>query len=116
MDWQDSPISTSISTKPLEGLEFPGVTICPKEGANTALNRDLIRAHNMTLTEESQKDLQKAAYEIFISSTYQRYINKMMDVVGNDGIKDILDGFSAIPKTFDKGGYLLRAVRRLTLR
>ena len=52
--------------------------------------------------------MQKAAYEIFISSTYQKYINKMMDVVGKNGIKDIFDGFSAIPKTFDKDGFEFR--------
>ena len=62
----------------------------------------------MTLTKKTQTDLQKAAYEIFLSPTYQKYINKMMAVIGKDGIKDILDGFSTIPKTFGKDGFEFR--------
>ena len=88
-DWQDSPIATSITTRPLEELAFPQVTICPREGTNTALNHDLIKAENNSLNGESRATLQKAAYDIFTTSTYQKYIDAIIDLVGNDHLKDV---------------------------
>ena len=35
--WQESPIETTITTHPLDGLDFPTVTVCPPKGSNTAL-------------------------------------------------------------------------------
>ena len=37
-EWQESPVSTTISTHPITELEFPSVTVCPPWGSNTALN------------------------------------------------------------------------------
>ena len=37
-EWQESPVSTTITTHPITELEFPTVTVCPPRGSNTALN------------------------------------------------------------------------------
>ena len=108
MEWHDSPISTSISTKPLEELEFPGVTICPKRGSHTALNPDLVRAGNKSLPKELRTKLQKAAFDIFKNLTYQKHIEKMMGLVGTDIIRDMLDGFSGIPEPIGENGLRIR--------
>ena len=55
-DWQESPVSTSIETRPLEELVFPTVTVCPPKGSSTALNYDLMRADNDSLTEENREN------------------------------------------------------------
>ena len=52
--WQENPITTSITTHPIEDLDFPVVTICPREGSNTALYHDLASAGNTTLSEEDR--------------------------------------------------------------
>ena len=57
VDWQASPIATSISTHPISELEFPTVTVCPPENSNTALNYDLMRAINITLTDKDRQAL-----------------------------------------------------------
>ena len=35
-EWQESPVSTTITTQPITELEFPTVTVCPPRGSNTA--------------------------------------------------------------------------------
>ena len=40
-EWQESPVSTTITTHPITELEFPTVTVCPPRGSNTALNHPL---------------------------------------------------------------------------
>ena len=53
-DWRESPIASSVSTHSIADLEFPTVTVCPPEGSNTALNYDLLRLRNRTLTKEEK--------------------------------------------------------------
>ena len=36
-DWQENPIATSITTHPINNLDFPIVTVCPPTNSNTAL-------------------------------------------------------------------------------
>ena len=42
-EWQESPVATSITTRPIKDLDFPIVTICPPKGFNTALYQTLSR-------------------------------------------------------------------------
>ena len=37
-EWQESPVSTTITTHPITELQFPAVTVCPPRGSNTAVN------------------------------------------------------------------------------
>ena len=35
-EWNESPISTTITTQKMTGLDFPDVTVCPPRGSITA--------------------------------------------------------------------------------
>ena len=65
-DWQESPIATSISTHPIAELDFPTVTVCPPRGSHTALNYDLMKATNDSMTETEKELLVNAAFDSFI--------------------------------------------------
>ena len=58
-DWQENPIATSITTHPIDDLDFPSVTICPPRDSNTALYHDLVKAGNGTLSDENKKNIEK---------------------------------------------------------
>ena len=45
----------TITTHPVADLEFPTVTVCPPKGSNTALNYDLIRARNVSFTDDKRE-------------------------------------------------------------
>ena len=47
--WADSPIKTTIETKPITEITFPKVTVCPPKNTYTDLNYDLMMMKNMTL-------------------------------------------------------------------
>ena len=66
MEWQEKPIATTITTYPIDDLQFPQVTICPPKDSNTALYHDLVKAGNRTLSDEIRKTLKKAAYDMFL--------------------------------------------------
>ena len=55
VDFQNSPVVTSITTHHIKDLDFPTVTVCPPKDSNTALNYDLMRARNMTLIKEQRE-------------------------------------------------------------
>ena len=51
------PVSTSITTRPIADLDFPTVTVCPSKDSLTALNYDLMKADNNSLTEQDRGGL-----------------------------------------------------------
>ena len=42
-DWQESPVSTTITTHPINELQFPEVTVCPPRESNTVVNENIRR-------------------------------------------------------------------------
>ena len=85
-----NPVATSISTHPVEDLQFPMVTICPPKGANTALNYDLMKADNNSMTEKKRYQLMQNVIEIFIEQTHEDFVKNLMAV---SDIKQIFEGF-----------------------
>ena len=55
--WNESPVTTSIETLPIAKIAFPKVTVCPPKNTLTNLNYDLVTAENMTIDNETRKDL-----------------------------------------------------------
>ena len=50
LDWEESPVGTSEETLSISEVTFPKVTVCPPKGSHTALNLDLQRYENDTLS------------------------------------------------------------------
>ena len=101
MEWQEKPIATTITTYPIDDLQFPQVTICPPKDSNTALYHDLVKAGNRTLSDEIRKTLRKAAYDIFIEQTHMAYTKAMLSVSDRDNVGQIFQGFHSIPKPYN---------------
>ena len=75
-EWQEKPIATSITTHPIDDLEFPNVTICPPKDSNTALYHDLVKAGNRSLSDDKRRILKKAAHQIFTEQAHKEYVKK----------------------------------------
>ena len=65
-EWQESPVSTTITTHPITDLEFPAVTVCPPWGSNTAVNNLLKKVKDVNFTAEQRQKLVYIAKEVFI--------------------------------------------------
>ena len=90
-DWQASPIATSISTHPISMLEFPLVTICPPEGSNTALNYDLVRAQNITLTERDRDALANETTHFLIDQPSRDFVHFARSLMNEENILEIFE-------------------------
>ena len=101
--WQESPVSTSITTHPIADLDFPIVTVCPPKGSNTALNYDLMQADNNSLTEEDREAMKKAVNDIFLEPSHQMFVNQMEATGNTENLRTIYEGFQTFPKPNGKG-------------
>ena len=77
-EWQESPVSTTITTHPITELEFPTVTVCPPRGSNTALNHLLEKVKDVNFTEEERQELLDISKEVFIQSPNKKHAREMI--------------------------------------
>ena len=103
--WQQSPISTSSTTRMISLLEFPTVTVCPPLGSNTALNFDLLKAENRSLSDKDQENLKESLSEIFLQSSRENYASFMLDVVNADNFDLVFDGYQSVPRQYGQNGF-----------
>ena len=95
--WQQAPISTTLTTKPLSELDFPTVTVCPPKGSHTALNYDLMKADNDSLTEQDRDNLKEAVYNTIIEPSHQEFIRLMLATVNPENVRKTVEGFHKFP-------------------
>ena len=105
-EWQDNPIATTITTHPIDDLEFPQVTICPLKDSKTALYHDLVKAGNGILSEENRKTLRKAAYEIFIEQPHKGYAKTMLALSNKGNVDQVFQGLHSLPTPYNDGSGL----------
>ena len=101
-EWQKNPIATSITTHPIDDLDFPVVTICPPKDSNTALYHDLVKAGNGTLSDRDKPTLKEAAFRIFMEETHKEYVKKMFPTSNMGNMDQVLQGFHSLPKHYNQ--------------
>ena len=57
-NWAAHPITTSIVTLPISEITLPNVTVCPPKDTYTNLNYDLMRLENVTMDNQTRKELE----------------------------------------------------------
>ena len=80
-EWQESPVSTTITTHPISELEFPTVTVCPPRGSNTALNHLLEKVKDVNFTKEERQELLDISDEVFIEIPNKANIKNLAELV-----------------------------------
>ena len=103
--WQESPVSTTVETRPISDLDFPTVTVCPPKGSHTALNYDLMKADNHSLTEQDRLVLMHEAHQIFIKPSHLVYIESMFAAGNPENVKQMFEGFQTTPKPYGGTGF-----------
>ena len=82
------------------------VTVCPPKSSHTALNHDLMRLHNDSLTEENRKFLNQAALDIFLKPGHLDYIDWMLQAANPEYLEDMLQGYQSVPQPFQTNSML----------
>ena len=73
-NWSDSPIKTTIETRPISEIAFPKVSVCPPKDTFTDLNYDLMMLENVTLTEEKMNEFRDIAKQVFLESHFDKEV------------------------------------------
>ena len=82
--WHESPVKTTIETRPITEITFPKVTVCPPKNTFTDLNHDLIMTENMTLDNETRDDLSNYARELIYDDLFGNMIKNLSILKDND--------------------------------
>ena len=104
-EWQESPVSTTITTHPITELEFPTVTVCQPRGSNTALNHLLEKVKDVNFTAEERNVLQGILEEVFLDSPTKEYAKKISEFLSTDNTRSIANKRGSMP-SIDKGGMI----------
>ena len=98
--WQANPVATTITTHPIADLDFPTVTVCPPLATHTALNYDLMKADNNSLTEEERDELKRKTFALVTKPTHEDYIRSMVEAANKENLKYVYEGSQSIPEAF----------------
>ena len=69
--WENSPISTTIETRPISEVTFPKITVCPPRNSYTNLNYDLMSIDKNPLIPASLSDYIEELSDNFV----QHFLN-----------------------------------------
>ena len=73
--WQDSPVKTTIETRPISEMTFPKISVCPPRDTYTNLNYDLMNINNTTPFDENVSfDLIDNFIHHFQQLDYKKYL------------------------------------------
>ena len=108
-DWEESPVSTTITTHPITELEFPTVTVCPPRGSNTALNHLLRVVKDLNFTEQERQQLLGISQEVFIEIPNEEYTKPMTKILSTKNMRSIAIGQASMPERDTKGMITVRS-------
>ena len=94
--WEDSPVKTTIETRPITDLTFPKVTVCPPRDTYTDLNFDLKILRNMTLDNDTRSTIMNYAYTFLWDHLNQTIMKNMMLIEDHDRYSNWYQGYTKI--------------------
>ena len=108
-EWQESPIATTMTTRPISDLAFPSVTVCPPRGSNTALNLALERVKNENFTEKERNYLLNLSSKTFLLQPNQKYASHLVDLVNSKNLRSLLEGQISLPEVTGKYTFAIKS-------
>ena len=105
IDWSRDPVSTSVSTHPVEKLTFPNVTVCPPKGFNTALNYDLMKTKNISLSRSNREELVDVAKNALLNDSYVNFNDLMVAVANPQNLRQMYNKLQSLPQPYGNDGF-----------
>ena len=75
--WANSPVKTTIETRPITEITLPKVTVCPPKNTFTNLNYDLMMLENMTLDNDTRDELTQYAVGLIQDHVFNEVMNNI---------------------------------------
>ena len=109
VEWNESPIATTITTRPISELVFPSVTVCPPRGSNTALNLALENVNDENFTKEQREHLLDFSTKIFLLEPNQRRASHLVDLVNPSNLRGLYKGEISLPEVTEKYTFAIKS-------
>ena len=77
--WADSPISTTIETRPITEIDFPNVTVCPPRNSFTSLIPDLVRSRKMMFDDQKRLELSNSVLDAVFEANYKAKYQEFLE-------------------------------------
>ena len=107
-EWQESPVSTTITTHPITELQFPTVTVCPPRGSNTALNHLLEKVKHVNFSTKEGEDMLEMSKEIFLRIPNKKHAEEMVGMLSAETMKSILNNQTNLPEVQQDGKIVVK--------
>ena len=101
VEWDKNPVSTTITTHPIDDLLFPKVTVCPPNGSNTVLNYVLERVKTNNLTLEERNRLKNISNNVFVQGPFKKYADELVASLNHDNLRSLYKGEVSLPVADD---------------
>ena len=105
--WSESPIKTTLETKPISEIKFPKVTVCPPKNTFTDLNCNLIVTKNAFLDNEIKEELTEYAMKVIQDHIHDEVMANMNRLVEENRYYNWYNGITWIelPYYLDDGTF-----------
>ena len=94
--WEECPIKTTLETLPISKIKFPKVSVCPPANTVTNLNYDLMMADNMTLDNNTRRELLKTVLEHFDNENFESVLKNLSIIHEKNRFQNWYNGLSKI--------------------
>ena len=94
--WDESPVTTTIETLPIEKIAFPKVTVCPPKNTYTDLNYDLIRTESVDLEHETRVELTNLAMNLLQNHSHVEILKNLSKMEEKDRYFNWYNGYTQI--------------------
>ena len=95
-NWSESPIKTTIETRPISEITFPKVTVCPPKNTSTDLNYDLMMLENKTFTNETRKEFLDIAKLVFLETYFEIFLSNFTALEEENKFYNWFHGYSEV--------------------
>ena len=101
IEWNESPIGTSVETFPIKEVVFPKITVCPPKGSHTALNYFLAKSENLSLSLKQRKDLNESASKLVEERESWEIMVDSREFREKDKFRNWYEGISTVAFPFE---------------
>ena len=95
-DWDESPVKTTIESRPITEITLPKITVCPPKNTFTDLNYDLMKLKDETIDNETRIILKNYAFELLNDLTYDELMRNLSKLEDNDRYYNWYHGYTLL--------------------
>ena len=96
-------MSTTITTQPINELQFPEVTVCPPRESNTVITHALNKVKSVNFTKDERERVKNLTNEMFLDIPNKKYAEQIAELLSIENIRSIGKSQAKMPEVDHQG-------------